>query len=111
MDKKVKIWEFIIDWREHSLLRKSVPSPTIAAARKYCPFYGRKTIVCIIGDIQNAFSYLEFIVNSNIVVTFHHKMAMRFLLEYDEIERQLKCKIRDVGMCIIRCFEEDHTMA
>jgi hypothetical protein len=39
-DRKVKVWEFKRYWRENSLLHSSVPSPSIAAARKYCPFYG-----------------------------------------------------------------------
>jgi hypothetical protein len=29
-------------------------------------------------------------VNSNIVVSFHNKMAVKYYLEDDEIERQLK---------------------
>jgi hypothetical protein len=32
-------------------------------------------------------------------------------LEDDEIERQLKCKKCDVGLCILRYFEEYHTKA
>jgi hypothetical protein len=32
-------------------------------------------------------------------------------LEDDEIERQLKCKICDVGLCIFGCFNEYHTNA
>jgi hypothetical protein len=36
-------------------------------------------------------------------------MAMKRRLEEGDIERQLKCKIRDVGLCILRCCEEYHT--
>jgi hypothetical protein len=50
-------------------------------------------------------------VNSNIVVSFHHKMGMIRCLEEDEIERQLKCKICDVGLCIFGCFSKYHTKA
>jgi hypothetical protein len=37
-------------------------------------------------------------VNSNIVVSFHHKMAMKHCVEDDEIEKQLKCKICGMGL-------------
>jgi hypothetical protein len=37
-------------------------------------------------------------VNSNIVVSFHHTVTTKRRLEDDEIESQLKCKIRDVGL-------------
>jgi hypothetical protein len=47
--------------------------------------------------------------NSNIVVSFHHTMAMKGCLEEDEIERQLKCRICDVGLFILGCFKEYHT--
>jgi hypothetical protein len=47
--------------------------------------------------------------NLNIVVSFHHAMAMKRHLEDDEIERQLKCKKCDVGLYILRYFEEYHT--
>jgi hypothetical protein len=50
-------------------------------------------------------------VNSNIVVSFHHKMGIIRCLEEDEIERQLKCKIRDMGLCIFGCFNKYHTNA
>jgi hypothetical protein len=36
--------------------------------------------------------FCKFIVNSNIVASFHHKMAMKCLSERD------KCKICDVGL-------------
>jgi hypothetical protein len=49
--------------------------------------------------------------NSNIVVSFHHTMAMKRCLEDDEIERQLKCKICDMGLFILGCFKEYHTKA
>jgi hypothetical protein len=44
-----------------------------------------------------------------IIVSFHHKMAMKRCLQDDEIERQLKCKIYDVGLCIFGCFKKYHT--
>jgi hypothetical protein len=50
-------------------------------------------------------------VNSNIVVSFHHTVAVKRCLEDDEIERQLKCKIRDVRLCILGCFEKYHKKA
>jgi hypothetical protein len=52
-------------------------------------------------------------VNSNIVVSFHHtsKMAMTRCLEDDEIERLLKCKICDVGLCIFGYFKKYQTRA
>jgi hypothetical protein len=37
-------------------------------------------------------------VNSDIVVSFHHKVAVKRCLGNDEIERQLECKICDVGL-------------
>jgi hypothetical protein len=46
-------------------------------------------------------------VNSNIVVSFHHKIAMK-RSENDEIERELKSKICDVGLCIVGCFKKYH---
>jgi hypothetical protein len=48
-------------------------------------------------------------VNSNIVVSLHHTMAMKHCSEDNEIERQLNCKIHDVGLCILGCFEDYHT--
>jgi hypothetical protein len=48
--------------------------------------------------------------NSNIVVSVHPSMAMK-RLEDDEIERQLKCKICDVGLCIFGFFKKYHTKA
>jgi hypothetical protein len=53
--------------------------------------------------------FCEIMVNSNIVVSFHHKMVMKCCLEDDEIERQLKCMICDMGLCILGCFKEYHT--
>jgi hypothetical protein len=50
-------------------------------------------------------------VDSNIVVSYHHKMAMIRCLEDDETERQLKCKICDVGLGIFRYFKKYHTKA
>jgi hypothetical protein len=49
-------------------------------------------------------------VNLNIVVSLYHTMAMK-RLEDDEIERQLKCKICDVGLCFLGCFKEHYTNA
>jgi hypothetical protein len=48
--------------------------------------------------------------DSNIVLSFGHKMAMK-LSENDETERQLKCKIRDMRLCIFGCFKEYHINA
>jgi hypothetical protein len=48
-------------------------------------------------------------VNSNIVVSFHHKMAMIHCLKDDENESQLKRKICVVGLCIFSCFKKYHT--
>jgi hypothetical protein len=45
-------------------------------------------------------------VNSDIVVSFHHKVAMKHRLENNEIEKQLKCKICGVGLCFLGCFKE-----
>jgi hypothetical protein len=50
-------------------------------------------------------------VNSDIVVSFHHKMAMKRCLEDDEIEKHLKCKIHGVGLCFLGCFKEYYTKA
>jgi hypothetical protein len=50
-------------------------------------------------------------VNLDTVVSFHHKMAVKCCLEDDEIEKQLKCKICDVGLCIFGCFLKYHTKA
>jgi hypothetical protein len=45
--------------------------------------------------------FCEFTIKSNTVVSYHHNMAMIRCLEDDKIERQLKCKICDVGLCIL----------
>lgn len=42
--------------------------------------------------------FSEFIVNSNIVISFHHTLAMKTGFEDDEIQRQLKYKTRDMGV-------------
>lgn len=49
--------------------------------------------------------------NANIVVSFHCTVAKKGRLEDDEIESQQKCKIREVGLCILVCFEEYHIRA
>jgi hypothetical protein len=46
---------------------------------------------------------------SNIVVSFHHTMAIKRRSEDDKIERKLKRKICDVGLCILGCFKEYNT--
>jgi hypothetical protein len=86
----------------------SAPSPSIAAARKYCPFYGRNQTLALDLRCRVHSIFCYFIVN---LVSFHPTMAMKHRLEDDEIERQLKCKICDVGLCILGCFEEYHTKA
>jgi hypothetical protein len=48
---------------------------------------------------------------SDFVVSFHHKLAVKRCLENDEIERQLKCKIYDVELCIFGYFKKYHTKA
>jgi hypothetical protein len=48
-------------------------------------------------------------VNSNVVVSLYHTMAMKCHLEGDEVEKQLKYKLHDVGLSILGCFEEYHT--
>jgi hypothetical protein len=50
-------------------------------------------------------------VNSNIVDSFHYKLGMIRCLEDDEIERQLKCKICEVGLCSFMCFNKYRTKA
>jgi hypothetical protein len=45
--------------------------------------------------------FCEFMVNMNIVVSYHHKMTMIRCFEDDEIERQVKCNICDVGLRIL----------
>jgi hypothetical protein len=50
-------------------------------------------------------------VNSNIVVSFNYKMAMKCCLEDDEIEKQLKCKIYGVGLCFFGCLKQYYTKA
>jgi hypothetical protein len=76
-------------------------SPTTASAREYCPFQSCK---------QTLASYLRYRVqvNLNIIVLFHHKIAMKRCLQDDETERQLKCKICDMGLCIFGCFKKYH---
>jgi hypothetical protein len=70
--------------------------PSIAAAREHCPFHGHNhTLASWLGYELHSVSCV-FIVHSNIVVSFHHTMAMKHCLEDDEIERQLKCKKCDV---------------
>jgi hypothetical protein len=75
-----------------TLFRTSVPSPSIVAARKYCPFYGRNETLASLLKCRVLLVYCKFIVNSNIVVSVRHEMEMKRRLEDDEIERQLKCK-------------------
>jgi hypothetical protein len=50
-------------------------------------------------------------VNSNIVVSFNHKLEIIRCLEDDEIERQLKCTLCDMGLCSFVCFNMYHTKA
>jgi hypothetical protein len=38
-------------------------------------------------------------------------MAIKGCFENDEIERQLRCKICDKGLCIFGCFKKYHTKA
>jgi hypothetical protein len=45
-------------------------------------------------------------VNSTVVGSYRHKMAMIRCLEDDEIERQLKCKMCDVGQCMFGSFKK-----
>jgi hypothetical protein len=54
--------------------------------------------------------FCESTVNLDIIVSFHHKLVVK-RLENDENERQLKCKICDVGLCIFGCFKNYHTKA
>jgi hypothetical protein len=94
----VKVWEFR---RENSLLHTSLSSPSIAAESEHCPFHGRnQTHASWLGYRVHSV-FCVFIVDKNIVVSFHHTMAMKHRLEDDETERQLKCKKCDVGMCIL----------
>lgn len=50
--------------------------------------------------------FCEFMAKTNIVDSFHHKMAIKRCLEDYEVERQLKCTICDMGLCIFRCFKK-----
>jgi hypothetical protein len=85
------------------------------SAKPFCCSY--KRTLSILWSQTNA-SELEyrmhsvfcvFILNFNIVVSFHHAMAMKCRLEDDEIEKQLKCKKCDAD--ILRCLEEYHKKA
>jgi hypothetical protein len=77
----VKVWELRKDWRENSLFRTSVPGPSIAAARKYCPAYGCNQTLASQLKYRVYSVFCEFVMNSNIVVSFHHTMAMKCRLE------------------------------
>jgi hypothetical protein len=80
-------------YREYTLFPNSVPSPVIAAAREYCPFYGCNQTLASELRYRVHSVLCEFIANLNIVVSFYHTMAMKCCLEHGEIERQWKCKI------------------
>jgi hypothetical protein len=50
-------------------------------------------------------------VSLNILLPFYHTVAIKRCLEDDEIERQLRCKICDVGLCFPGCFKDYYTKA
>jgi hypothetical protein len=105
----VKVWEFRRGWRENSLFCTLGPSPSIAAARKYWPFYDHNQILSSqIGYRVHSIFY-EFIVNSNTAGSLNHTMAIKRHLEDDKIDRKPMCKKCNMGMCILGCFEEYHT--
>jgi hypothetical protein len=83
----------------HCSCKRKLPSlwlkPTLASQLRYRVY----SVFC------------EVIVNLNIVVSFYHTTAMKRGLEDDEIERQLKCKVCDVGLCFLKCFKEYYTKA
>jgi hypothetical protein len=75
----VKVWEFSREWRETSFFCTSMPRFSIAAAKRTLPFQWSQPDVCIVAWIQCAFTSLcdSIIVNSNIVVSFHHDIRAR----------------------------------
>jgi hypothetical protein len=73
----MKVWKFRRDWRENFLLPSSAPSLSIAASRKYCSFYGLKQTLVSQLRYRVHSVFCGFIVNSNIVESFHHAIAMK----------------------------------
>jgi hypothetical protein len=63
----------------------------------------------IVTEIQSAFGFLrvhgEF-EYCNLISSYSGVSGDEMLLGNDEIERQLKCKICDMGLCILRCSEQ-----
>jgi hypothetical protein len=62
------------------IIPENIALSVVATKRLYHSWY----------RVHSVFS--EFVMNLNIVVSFHHTVAMKHCLEDDEIERQLKCK-------------------
>jgi hypothetical protein len=81
--------------------------PLHSRCKRILPFLWSQPNACIIAEIVHSV-FCEFIVNLNIVVSFHHKMAMQRCFGNDEIERQLKCKICDMVLYMFGCFKKYH---
>jgi hypothetical protein len=74
-----------------------------------CPLYGHNKMLASQLWYRVHSVFCEFTVNSHIVVSSHHTIAMKYHLEHDE--RQRKWKKCYVGLRILGCFEEYHTKA
>jgi hypothetical protein len=70
--------------------------PFHCICKKILPFLWLQPNACIVAEIQSVLVFCKFIVNSKIVISFHHTKAMKYRLKGDEIERQLNCKKCDV---------------
>jgi hypothetical protein len=73
------------------------PKPFHCSCKKILPFLWSQPNACIVAEIRSAFSFLrvhsEFKYHS--FISSYNGNETRF---EDEIERQLKCKIRDMGL-------------
>jgi hypothetical protein len=98
--RKVKVLEFKRDYIS--------TKPFHCSCKKILPFPWSQRNSWILAEIRMPSVFCEFVVNLNIVVSFHRTVALIRRLEDDEVERQLKCEIHDTGLCILGCFEECH---
>jgi hypothetical protein len=69
LTRRIEKWKY---GKENSLFSKLVPNPSIAAARKYCPFFGRKQTLASYQRYRVHSVFCEFTVNSNIYLISSH---------------------------------------
>jgi hypothetical protein len=97
----VKAWPFKKNWKECSLFPTSMSSPALQLQENIA--------LSKVANKHLHSVFCEFILILNIVVSYHHAIAMKRCLGDDETERQLKCKLCDLELCFLVCFKEYHT--